>query len=57
MKRSFLKALGPGLIWAAASVGVSHLVQSTRAGANFGFELVWIVILANLLKLNYPVIL
>ena len=51
-KRSFLKVLGPGLIWAGASVGVSHLVQSTRAGANFGFELIWIVILANLLK--YP---
>ncbi len=52
MKKNFLRALGPGLIWAGASVGVSHLVQSTRAGANYGFELVWIVILANLLK--YP---
>ena len=52
MKKSFWKVLGPGLIWAGASVGVSHLVQSTRAGANFGFELVWIVLLANLLK--YP---
>lgn len=52
MNKSFLKVLGPGLIWAGASIGVSHLVQSTRAGANFGFELVWIVILANLLK--YP---
>jgi Mn2+/Fe2+ NRAMP family transporter len=50
--RSFLKTIGPGLIWAGASVGVSHLVQSTRAGANFGFELVWIVLLANFLK--YP---
>lgn len=52
MNKSILKVLGPGLIWAGASVGVSHLVQSTRAGANFGFELVWIVLLANLLK--YP---
>lgn len=52
MNKNFLKALGPGLIWAGASVGVSHLVQSTRAGANFGFELVWLVLLANLLK--YP---
>ena len=49
---SFLKTLGPGLLWAAAAVGVSHLVQSTRAGADFGFELVWLVILANLFK--YP---
>lgn len=45
-------ALGPGLIMAAAAVGVSHLVQSTRAGADFGFTLVWAVILANIFK--YP---
>lgn len=48
----FLKALGPGLMWAAAAIGVSHLVQSTRAGANYGFALVGIVLIANILK--YP---
>jgi Mn2+/Fe2+ NRAMP family transporter len=37
---------------AAAAIGVSHLVQSTRAGADYGFALVWAVILANLFK--YP---
>lgn len=47
-----LKALGPGLIWAAAAIGVSHLVQSTRAGASYGFELVWLILLINFLK--YP---
>ncbi|QQS52561.1 MAG: divalent metal cation transporter [Bacteroidota bacterium] len=52
MKLPSIKALGPGLIWAGASIGVSHLVQSTRAGADFGFQLVWVVVLANLLK--YP---
>ncbi|HPE34429.1 MAG TPA: Nramp family divalent metal transporter [Bacteroidales bacterium] len=46
------KILGPGLMFAGAAVGVSHLVQSTRAGANYGFELVWVLILANVLK--YP---
>ena len=45
-------ALGPGLIMAAAAVGVSHLGQSTRAGAEYGFALVWAVILANIFK--YP---
>tara|TARA_R110002126_G_scaffold1440_1_gene8259 strand:- start:7033 stop:8292 length:1260 start_codon:yes stop_codon:yes gene_type:complete len=45
-------ALGPGLIMAAAAVGVSHLVQSTRAGADYGFALIWAVILANIFK--YP---
>ncbi len=51
-KNTFFKALGPGLLWAGAAIGVSHLVQSTRAGASFGFELVWLVVIANVLK--YP---
>jgi Mn2+/Fe2+ NRAMP family transporter len=48
----FIKSLGPGLLFAGAAVGVSHLVQSTRAGASYGFELIWILIIANALK--YP---
>ncbi len=48
----FLKILGPGLLYAGAAVGVSHLVQSTRAGAMFNYDLVWVLILANILK--YP---
>jgi len=50
--RKFLKILGPGLLYAGAAVGVSHLVQSTRAGASYGFELLWILILSNAVK--YP---
>lgn len=46
------KTLGPGILFASTAIGVSHLVQSTRAGANFGFGLLWAVILANLFK--YP---
>ena len=46
------QALGPGLLFAGAAVGVSHLVQSTRAGANFGLALVGVVVLANVFK--YP---
>jgi len=53
MKSSnLLKSIGPGLIWAAAAIGVSHLVQSTRAGASFGFLLIWAIVVANLFK--YP---
>lgn len=37
---------------AAVGVGVSHLVQSTRAGADFGLSLVWLVVLIVVLK--YP---
>ncbi|MEZ4801975.1 MAG: Nramp family divalent metal transporter [Gelidibacter sp.] len=47
-----LKQFGPGLLFAGAAIGVSHLVQSTRAGADFGFGLVWALILVNLFK--YP---
>ena len=47
-----MKVLGPGLLYAGAAIGVSHIVQSTRAGASYGFQLVWVVIIANLLK--YP---
>ena len=36
-RSSFWKSFGPGLVWAATSIGVSHLVQSTRAGAEAGF--------------------
>ncbi len=50
--RSFLKTLGPGILFASTAIGVSHLVQSTRAGAEYGFTLVWAVVLANLFK--YP---
>jgi len=47
-----LKTLGPGVLFASTAIGVSHLIQSTRAGAEFGFALIGFVLLANLLK--YP---
>ena len=50
--KQLLKVMGPGLLYAGAAIGVSHLVQSTRAGAGYGFELFWIIIVANILK--YP---
>ena len=49
---STIRKLGPGLLFAGAAIGVSHLVQSTRAGADFGFGLLWALILSNLFK--YP---
>jgi Mn2+/Fe2+ NRAMP family transporter len=50
--KTLLNKLGPGLLYAAAAIGVSHLVQSTRAGASYGNQLIWAVIVANILK--YP---
>jgi Mn2+/Fe2+ NRAMP family transporter len=49
---NFLKTLGPGILFASTAIGVSHLVQSTRAGADYGFTLIGFIIAANLFK--YP---
>ena len=48
----FWRGFGPGLMWAAAAIGVSHLVQSTRAGAMAGFGFAGIILLALIFK--YP---
>jgi Mn2+/Fe2+ NRAMP family transporter len=49
---NFIKTLGPGILFASTAIGVSHLVQSTRAGADYGFALIAFVIAANVFK--YP---
>jgi len=48
----FSKTAGPGVLFACTAIGVSHLVQSTRAGADFGLMILGFVILVILLK--YP---
>ena len=49
----FLRKLGPGLLFAGSAIGVSHLVQSTKAGANFGFGLLWALIAINIIKFPF----
>lgn len=51
-KKSLFKSIGPGFLLAGAAIGVSHLVQATRAGADYGFILFWVLILACVSK--YP---
>ncbi len=50
--QSFLVSFGPGLLWAGSAIGVSHLHQSTSAGASAGFALTGVIIFA--LALKYP---
>ncbi|MCB9246681.1 MAG: divalent metal cation transporter [Flavobacteriales bacterium] len=47
-----LRKLGPGLLYAGAAIGVSHIVQSTRAGAEYGYVLILGILFAHLFK--YP---
>lgn len=51
-KSRLFQALGPGILMAAAAVGGSHLVASTKAGAQFGWSLLVVILLVNLFK--YP---
>jgi Mn2+/Fe2+ NRAMP family transporter len=50
--RFYQEKLGPGLMFAALAVGVSHLVQSTRAGASYGLTLAGLILITCLVK--YP---
>lgn len=52
LTRPWWVAFGPGLIFAGAAVGVSHLVQATRAGASFGLAALLVVVLTCAVK--YP---
>ena len=49
------KSLGPGILLAGACIGGSHLMSSTAAGAKFGFALVGLILITNLVK--YPFLL
>jgi Mn2+/Fe2+ NRAMP family transporter len=51
--RKLNQIAGPGLLFAATAIGVSHLVQSTTAGALYGFSLLGFVLAANLLKFPF----
>ena len=46
------QSIGPGILLAGACIGGSHLMSSTTAGARFGFALVVLILLTNLIK--YP---
>jgi Mn2+/Fe2+ NRAMP family transporter len=50
--KNIWQILGPGILYAAAAIGVSHLVQATRAGADYGLGLMFIVLFACAIK--YP---
>lgn len=50
--KNLLKNLGPGLLFASMAIGTSHLVLSTKAGAQYGWFMVIPIILANVFK--YP---
>ena len=49
----FWKCFGPGLLFAGTAIGVSHLVQSTRAGADAGLAVTGVILLALIFKFPF----
>jgi len=49
---TLLSSLGPGLLYAGAAIGVSHLVQSTRSGASYGWWPILAIVFIHVAK--YP---
>lgn len=52
MRKALHESFGPGLMFAASAVGVSHLVQATRGGADYGPGILVVIVAICLLK--YP---
>ena len=50
--KKLINLLGPGILFASMSIGTSHLVLSTKAGAQYGWVMALPIILANFFK--YP---
>ncbi|WP_366139582.1 divalent metal cation transporter [uncultured Maribacter sp.] len=50
--KKLLDNIGPGLLFASMAIGTSHLVMSTKAGAQYGAIMILPIIIANVLK--YP---
>ena len=50
--RKGFAALGPGMLYAGAAVGVSHLIMATKAGAIYHFLLIALIPIIHLIK--YP---
>lgn len=50
-----IRSLGTGIMMAAAAVGGSHLVASTKAGAIYGWQLAALILLVNFLNTHFSV--
>jgi len=48
-----LKNIGPGLILAAATIGPGSVVTASVNGAKFGYTLIWVVIVAVIIRTLY----
>lgn len=48
--RGYVRSFGPGLVLAMTFLGTGDLVASTVAGANYGYDLLWTLVIALLAR-------
>jgi len=46
----YVRSLGPGIIMVLTWLGAGNIVQSGVAGANYGYTLIWIVVVALMMR-------
>ena len=49
--RELFTAIGPGLVLAMTFLGTGDLVQSSTSGANYGYALVWTLIISIIARM------
>lgn len=52
-ERTLLSRIGPGLITAAVVLGPGSIIASSRAGAEAGYGLVWVLVIAGVFMATY----
>ena len=52
-RASLFSRVGPGLITVCVVIGPGSILTSSKVGAQFGFELVWVLLVAIVLMLTY----
>ncbi len=51
--RPLYKRLGPGLITACVIIGPGSILTSSKVGSAYGFELLWVLVVAVILMMTY----
>jgi manganese transport protein len=52
-KASLFSRVGPGLITVCVVIGPGSILTSSKVGSQFGFELLWVLLVAIVLMLTY----
>lgn len=52
-RRGFFRSLGPAVIVAAVVLGPGSILTNSKVGAQFGYDLVWLLVVATVLMIGF----